>query len=245
MIGAGPSRGLVEKAAGVISAFYPARGGSWSRVLGREVLSAVWPALVEEAREGVRDEHERHERIKRENERLRDLYENLADNRERFGWTINHLLECEEALRAAQEELGQGMAEHERGGLRPDFAARVVTRCRPAIRRAVGAGTPRSYDRADEMASAIYNAVLAELDEETEHEREPSTGREPGSSDSPHESDPTAGLPDDLVRLLKDQSLIVPQHAAVFEAIGKWANAPSNTASASPSEAQHERGGGS
>jgi hypothetical protein len=40
-----------------------------------------------------------------ENARLRELYENVTGNRERFGWTINHLLECEEALRVAEEQL--------------------------------------------------------------------------------------------------------------------------------------------
>lgn len=38
-----------------------------------------------------------------ENARLRELYENVTGNRERFGWTIDHLLECEEALRVAEE----------------------------------------------------------------------------------------------------------------------------------------------
>lgn len=46
-------------------------------------------------------------------------------------------------------------------------------------------------------------------------------------------SEPTEGLPPDLARVLRDQSVIVPQDAAVFEQIAKWANAPSNTASAS------------
>lgn len=43
--------------------------------------------------------------------------------------------------------------------------------------------------------------------------------------------DVTAGLPDDLVRVLRDPSVIVPQDAAVFELIASWRNAPSNTAS--------------
>lgn len=38
-----------------------------------------------------------------ENARLRELYENVTGNRERFGWTIDHLLECEESLRVAEE----------------------------------------------------------------------------------------------------------------------------------------------
>lgn len=64
-----------------------------------------------------------------------------------------------------------------------------------------------------------------------------------GSEAAPPECDPTAGLPDDLVRILRDQSLTVPQHAAVFEVIAKWANAPTDTPSASPDPAEHERGG--
>lgn len=39
-----------------------------------------------------------------ENARLRELYENAVGNRERFGWTINHLLECEEALRVSEAQ---------------------------------------------------------------------------------------------------------------------------------------------
>jgi hypothetical protein len=39
-----------------------------------------------------------------ENKRLRELYENAIGNRERFGWTINHLLEADEAVRTITEE---------------------------------------------------------------------------------------------------------------------------------------------
>jgi hypothetical protein len=42
----------------------------------------------------------------------------------------------------------------------------------------------------------------------------------------------THGLPPDLAAVLRDQSVIVPQDAAVFEVIGKWAKAKSPTASA-------------
>lgn len=42
------------------------------------------------------------DRLRDENTRLRDLYENVVGNRERFGFTINHLLECEEALRTVE-----------------------------------------------------------------------------------------------------------------------------------------------
>ncbi len=46
------------------------------------------------------------------------------------------------------------------------------------------------------------------------------------------ESDVTHGLPRDLAALLRDQSVIVPMHAAVFETIASWAKAPAATASA-------------
>lgn len=42
----------------------------------------------------------------------------------------------------------------------------------------------------------------------------------------------TRGLPADLALVLRDQSVIVPQDAAVFELIAAWARAPSPTASA-------------
>ncbi len=53
-----------------------------------------------------------------------------------------------------------------------------------------------------------------------------------GLDGCPKETDATAGLPDDLARVLRDQSVVVSQDGAVFALIGKWANAPSNTASA-------------
>lgn len=46
------------------------------------------------------------------------------------------------------------------------------------------------------------------------------------------ETDVTRGLPADLASVLRDQSVIVPQDAAVFELIGAWAKAPTPTASA-------------
>ena len=39
-------------------------------------------------------------------------------------------------------------------------------------------------------------------------------------------------MPPDLVAILRDQSVIVPQDAAVFEVIGRWAKAKAPTASA-------------
>jgi hypothetical protein len=44
--------------------------------------------------------------------------------------------------------------------------------------------------------------------------------------------DVTRGLPADLLSVLRDQSVIVPQDAAVFELIASWAKAPTPTASA-------------
>ncbi|MDQ3934432.1 MAG: hypothetical protein M3340_07340 [Actinomycetota bacterium] len=46
------------------------------------------------------------------------------------------------------------------------------------------------------------------------------------------EADVTRGLPTDLASVLRDQSVIVRQDAAVFELIAAWAKAPSATASA-------------
>lgn len=48
----------------------------------------------------------------------------------------------------------------------------------------------------------------------------------------PEDRDPTEGLPPDLARVLRDQSIVVSQDGAIFELIHKWQNAPSNTASA-------------
>ncbi len=39
-------------------------------------------------------------------------------------------------------------------------------------------------------------------------------------------------LPADLVSLLRDQSILVPQDAAVFELIAAWTRAPTTTATA-------------
>lgn len=44
--------------------------------------------------------------------------------------------------------------------------------------------------------------------------------------------DPLAGLPSDLAAVLRDQSIIVPQDQRVWELLGSWANAKSDTASA-------------
>lgn len=49
----------------------------------------------------LRDERDA---LKAENERLRDLYENAVINKGRFGFTINHLLECDEARRTVEQE---------------------------------------------------------------------------------------------------------------------------------------------
>jgi hypothetical protein len=59
-------------------------------------------------------------------------------------------------------------------------------------------------------------------------------------------SDPLSGLPPDLARVLRDPAIVIPQDAAVFEAVANtplfetvlaWMNAKSNTASA---EVSHE-----
>lgn len=46
------------------------------------------------------------------------------------------------------------------------------------------------------------------------------------------EADVTRSLPVDLASVLRDQSVIVPQDAAVFELVAAWAKAPTPTASA-------------
>jgi hypothetical protein len=45
-------------------------------------------------------------------------------------------------------------------------------------------------------------------------------------------ADVTRGLPADLASVLRDQSIVVPQDAAVFDMVAAWAKAPSATASA-------------
>jgi len=46
------------------------------------------------------------------------------------------------------------------------------------------------------------------------------------------EAEITRGLPADLASVLRDQSLVVRQDAAVLEVIAAWAKAPTHTASA-------------
>ena len=53
-----------------------------------------------------------------------------------------------------------------------------------------------------------------------------------GSGEPMGEADVTRGLPTDLASVLRDQSVIVPQDAAVFELVAAWAKAPAATASA-------------
>lgn len=43
--------------------------------------------------------------------------------------------------------------------------------------------------------------------------------------------DVTSGLPRDLASVLQDQSVVVPQDAAVFELLASWAKAPAVAAS--------------
>lgn len=53
--------------------------------------------------------------------------------------------------------------------------------------------------------------------------------------------DPTDGLPPEVTRALRDQSIIVSRDAEVFEKIAEWQNAPSDTASADlPAPAEEE-----
>lgn len=57
-------------------------------------------------------ERERDE-AREEAKRLRALYENAVGNRERFGWTINHLLECEDALACVEAKAEQAEADRD------------------------------------------------------------------------------------------------------------------------------------
>lgn len=72
-----------------------------------------------------------------ERDRLKALYENAVGNRERFGWTINHLLECEEALRTVEEratvleEALRGLMSEAKAWLEPAGA-----RANPAMHKA-------------------------------------------------------------------------------------------------------------
>jgi hypothetical protein len=68
--------------------------GQYDHVYGM----AYWSAVVKAVLDSVK-----YEEVQNENTRLRKLYENVTKNRSRFGWTINHLLECEESLRISQE----------------------------------------------------------------------------------------------------------------------------------------------
>jgi hypothetical protein len=50
------------------------------------------------------------------------------------------------------------------------------------------------------------------------------------------QDDPLAGLPPDLVRVLRDPSIVIPQDQGVFELIAKMTHAPTATASAMTNE---------
>ena len=80
-----------------------------------------------------------------ENKSLRELYENVTGNRERFGWTINHLLECEDALRAAEERAEEARAEGE--------AARTAEAI--AVLRAAKPGPGRGLNIYNEAADVL------------------------------------------------------------------------------------------
>lgn len=64
-----------------------------------------------------------------ENKRLRELYENVTANRERFGWTINHLLECQEALRTVEQHEAEVRAEERAATLREQQLSTVAQVC--------------------------------------------------------------------------------------------------------------------
>ncbi len=53
--------------------------------------------------------------------------------------------------------------------------------------------------------------------------------------------DVISGLPSALASVLRDQSVVVPQDAAVFELIASWAKAPALTASATATASPETR----
>jgi hypothetical protein len=65
-----------------------------------------------------------------ENARLRELYENAVGNRERFGWTINHLLEPLACVRVLATTMNSTVcAIH---AIRPSHCVvQTSTSCRP------------------------------------------------------------------------------------------------------------------
>ena len=68
-----------------------------------------------------------------ENARLRELYENAVGNRERFGWTINHLLECDETLRVTNEQLAGAVEERDQARANADEAWKWVEKACAAL----------------------------------------------------------------------------------------------------------------
>jgi hypothetical protein len=73
------------------------------------------------------------EALEAENKRLRALYENVTVNRERFGFTINHLLECEEALRCVEERAEALEAQRYEALKALDAAIEVAVDMRPYV----------------------------------------------------------------------------------------------------------------
>jgi predicted nuclease with TOPRIM domain len=85
--------------------------------------------------ERLRDERDA---LRAENDRLRALYENAVGNREQFGWTINHLLECEEALRTVEAEVERLRDELERIAYHEPQDDEVAEAMRQIARQALG-----------------------------------------------------------------------------------------------------------
>lgn len=68
----------------------------------RQGLEFVYVVPEAELRAETHEWRDRIERVEAENERLRALYDNARSFKAR-GWSIDHLMECEEALRCVEE----------------------------------------------------------------------------------------------------------------------------------------------
>ncbi len=84
----------------------------------------------------------------------------------------------------------------------------------------------RGYERASALAMADLERVTRERDEAVQDAVRSDNDRMEA------EADVLAGLPPDLVRVLRDPSIVIPQDQAVFELIANMTYAPAATASA-------------
>lgn len=124
--------------------------------------------------------------LEAENARLRELYENAVGNRERFGWTINHLLECEEALRVAQEQSAAGLTPKEEMLTAEIRRFQAPARPRWGVKLPFLPGELEGYGSTlREALEAVAEGVVA-ADEEIARERLRSLSGRQGSEASEH-----------------------------------------------------------